>query len=209
MYFTDDPTSRRWEREMQGVPNFGRREVWEKCESCESCINFDKGFNTCWKAKCPDISKKVILSRVSTDELIRTVLHNYQYVPFKNRINEILLNFKGNLKFRDEEHRKCFEKAITDVPKNNKELLAAIYVLTIRPHIFNGIIHTPSGFISLIPDLHHKDRVLICLANAINAGKKPVPLQGVSETANLSDREFICVCNALLIKTLGLAVIRR
>ena len=209
MYFTDDPTSRRWEREMQGVPNFGRREVWEKCESCESCINFDKGFNTCWKAKCPDISKKITQSQVTTAELIKTVLHRYLYYPFNERIKTILLNFKGDLRFKDESHKKSFNEAVKAVSKSDKELIAAIYILTIRPHIYESIVSTSKGFISLISDICYKDRVMISLANAIRTGVKPLPLQGVSDNSFVSEREFICICNALLIKTLGLAVVRR
>ncbi len=208
MYFTSDPSLQRLEKEMQGVPNFGRREVWEKCESCESCVNFEKSFSTCRKAKCPDISKKIAKSQVTTAELIKTVLHRYLYYPFNERIKAILLNFKGDLRFKDEAHKKCFNEAVKAVSKSDKELLAAIYLLTIRPQIFESIVHTPKGFISLISDLSYRDRVLISLANAIRTGVKPLPLRGVSDNSYVSDREFICVCNALLIKSLGLAVVR-
>ncbi|MCQ4022869.1 hypothetical protein [Ruminococcus sp. zg-924] len=209
MYFTDTENLRRYEREMKKVPNFDRKEIWEHCDSCIDCKNYEFKLEDCVTAYCPYIKRKIRSNFVVTMDMVRTFLSDNAYIPFSNRVAYMLIKYKGNKLFLNKEHKVAFEQTITGIPEDDYNHVACMYVLALRPHIREHTVHTSKGYVCMSSDIKPKDKVLINFANDLYLGTKKLYLKEISYHRNVSDSEFIYICNAILIRRFGIVVIKR
>lgn len=209
MYFTDTENLRRYEREMKKVPNFDRKEIWEHCDSCKDCKYYQSKLEDCVTAHCPYIKRKIRSNFLVTRDMVETFLSDNAYIPFSNRVADMLIKYKGNKLYFNNEHKVAFEQAITEIPEDDYNHLACMYVLTLRPCIREHTVHTSNGYICMSSDIKSKDKVLINFANDLYLGTKKLSLKEISYHRNVSDSEFIYICNAILIRRFGIAVIKR
>lgn len=116
MYFTDTENLRRYEREMKKVPNFDRKEIWEYCDSCKDCKYYKSKLEDCVIIHCPYIKRKIRFNLVVTMDMVETFLFDNSYIPFSNRVADMLTKYKGNKLYFNHEHKVAFEQAITEIP---------------------------------------------------------------------------------------------
>ena len=67
--------------------------------------------------------------------------------------------------------------------------------------------HCP--YLCMSSETEQKDRVLVSFANDIYRSTTRLSLKEISFRRNISDKEFYYVCNAILIRRFGLAVIKK
>ena len=209
MYFTDNKKLQRFEHDMKLVPNFERKEIWEYGDSCRECKNYDSKIVSCMQAHCPYLKRKIRSNAVSTRDLVETFLADNAYIPFSHRVIDMLAKYRGNKLFISKWHKAAFEKATAEVPSDDYNRLACLYVLTIRPQISEYIVHTSNGYVCLSSNLIPKDMVLINFANDLYLGRKQISLKEISYRKYVSDKEFFYICNAILIRRFGTAVIKK
>ena len=209
MYFTDNKKLQRFERDMKIIPNFERKEVWEYADSCKECRNCDSKLDSCMEGHCPYIKRKIRSNAILTRDLVEAFLLDHPYIPFAHRVIDMLAKYKGNKLFFNKAHKAAFEAAIEEIPEDDYNHLACVYALTIRPHIWEHAVHTSQGYFCMTSGLEPRDRVLISFANNIYLGTKRVSLKEISFRRNICDKEFYYICNALLIRRFGTAVIKK
>ena len=209
MYFTDSKRLQRFERDMRLIPNFERKEVWEYSDSCSGCRNCNSKLDSCVEAHCPYIKRKIQSQSVYTRDLVEAFLLDHPYIPFAHRVIDMLAKYKGNKLFFNKAHRAAFEAAIREIPEDDFNHLACIYVLTIRPLIWEHSVHSSQGYFCMASDLEPRDRVLIAFANDLYLGTGRISLKEISFRRNICDKEFYYICNALLIRRFGTAVIKK
>lgn len=209
MYFTENKELQRFERDMKVVPNFERKEVWEFANSCSECRNCDCKLDSCVEAHCPYIKRKIQSNAIITRDLVETFLLDNRYIPFAHRVINILAKYKGNKLFCSKAHKAAFEAAMQDINEDDFNHIACVYTLTIRPNIWDHAVHTSQGYFFMTSDLEPKDRVLIDFANDLYLGTKRLSLKEISFRRNICDKEFFYICNAILIRRFGTAVIKK
>ena len=209
MYFTDDKKLQRFEREMKIVPNFERKELWEFAESCSDCKNYGCKLESCMEAHCPYIKRKIRSNSIITRDLVETFLVDNPYIPFAHRVINMLAKYKGNKLFYNKAHKAAFEAAMNEINDDDYDHIACVYVLTIRPDIWEHCVHSSQGYLCMSAEIEQKDRVLVSFANEIYRSTTRLSLKEISFRRNISDKEFYYVCNAILIRRFGLAVIKK
>ena len=209
MYFTDNKKLQRFEHDMKIVPNFERKEVWEYADSCKECRNCNSKLDSCMEAHCPYIKRKIRSNTILTRDLVEAFLLDHPYIPFAHRVINMLSKYKGNKLFYNKAHKAAFEAAIEEIPEDDHNHLACVYALTIRPNIWEHAVHTSQGYFCMASDLEPRDRVLITFANDLYLGTGRISLKEISFRRNICDKEFYYICNALLIRRFGTAVIKK
>lgn len=209
LYFADEKL-RGYERDMKVIPNFGKREAWEEKGHCSDCVKHDFSFRACVECKCPYLSRKMEEYSVTTKHLMETLMVRITYIPFKNRVNEVLSHFYGNKLYINSAHLVLFRNALTrsKVRKNDYGRIAAMYVLTMVPDAWSEMVWTIKGFICQRSSRNIKEKAIMKFANQLFAGKGKPDLFAVSKKELFSDDEFICLCNALMISRYGTSVIK-
>lgn len=167
MYFTDDKKLQRFEREMKIVPNFERKEVWEYADSCNECKNYECKLESCMEAHCPYLKRKIRSNSIITRDLVETFLVDNPYIPFAHRVINMLAKYKGNKLFYNKAHKAAFEAAMNEINDDDYDHIACVYVLTIRPDIWEHCVHTSQGYLCMSAEIEQKDRVLVSFANEI------------------------------------------
>ena len=209
MYFTDNKKLQRFEHDMKIVPNFERKEIWEYGDSCRECKNYKSKLTECMAVHCPYLKRKIRSNAVLTRDMVETFLTDNAYIPFSHRVIDMLAKYKGNKLFISKWHKSAFERAAAKVQEDDYNHLACLYVLTLRPQISEYIQHTSNGYVCMSSNLIPKDMVLIKFANDLYLGTKKLSLKEISYRKNVSDKEFFYICNAILIRRFGTAVIKR
>ena len=209
LYFADEKL-RGYERDMKEIPNFGKREVCETKDHCYDCVKHDYSFRACVECKCPYIARKMEEYSVTTRHLIETLMTRITYIPFNNRVIEVLSLFYGNKLYINSTHLVLFRNALTKsgVKKNDYGRIAAMYVLTMVPDAWSEMFWTFKGFICRRSSRNIKEKAIMKFANQLYKGKKKPDLSAVSDKSLFSDDEFICLCNALMISRYGTSVIK-
>ena len=209
LYFADEKLHG-YERDMKVVPNFGKREVWERKDHCSDCVKHDFSFRACVECKCPYLSRKMEEYSVTTKHLMETLMTRITYIPFNNRVKEALSHFYGNKLYINSTHLVLFRNALTrsEVKKNDYGRIAAMYVLTMVPDAWSEMVWTIKGFICQRSSRNNKEKAIMKFANQLFAGKGKPDLCAVSKKELFSDDEFICLCNALMISRYGTSVIK-
>ena len=209
MYFTENKELQRFEREMKIVPNFERKEVWEFADSCNECKNYECKLESCMEAHCPYLKRKICSNSIITRDLVETFLLDHPYIPFAHRVIDMLAKYKGNKLFYNKAHKSAFEAAMSEINDDDYDHIACVYVLTIRPDIWEHCVHTSQGYLCMSAEIEQKDRVLVSFANDIYRSTTRLSLKEISFRRNISDKEFYYICNAILIRRFGLAVIKK
>ncbi|MEE0874949.1 MAG: hypothetical protein UIH27_15985 [Ruminococcus sp.] len=209
MYFTENKELQRFEREMKIVPNFERKEVWEYADSCNECKNYKCKLEGCMEAHCPYLMRKIRSNSIITRDLVETFLLDHPYIPFAHRVIDMLAKYKGNKLFYNKAHKAAFEAAMNEINDDDYDHIACVYALTIRPDIWEHCVHTSQGYLCMSAEIEQKDRVLISFANDIYRSTTRLSLKEISFRRNISDKEFYYICNAILIRRFGLAVIKK
>lgn len=209
MYFTDNKKLQRFEHDMKIVPNFERKEVWEYADSCKECRNCNSKLDCCMEAHCPYIKRKIRSNAILTRDLVEAFLLDHPYIPFAHRVINMLAKYKGNKLFYNKAHKAAFEAAMNEINDDDYDHIACVYVLTIRPDIWEHCVHTSQGYLCMSAEIEQKDRVLVSFANEIYRSTTRLSLKEISFRRNISDKEFYYVCNAILIRRFGLAVIKK
>lgn len=210
MYFTSNKLHK-YEKEMKIVPGFGNREPWEGKRRCADCRNNDFSLRTCIKCDCPYLARKMAsYNAVTTAQLFSAFLCNITYTPFHKRLRTLLNHFKGNKLYISEEHLKLFRYAciMSKVSKKNYNMIAAMYVLTMYPDLWEEMVLARNGFFCQRSTRNKKEKSVIRFANELFNGKPKINLSAVSDVKNFADEEFICFCNALLIMRFGAAAVK-
>ena len=99
MYFTDNKKLQRFERDMKLVPNFERKEIWENCQSCRDCKNYESKLECCMDVHCPYLKRKIRSNAVLTRDMVETFLVDNPYIPFSHRVIDMLAKYKENKLF--------------------------------------------------------------------------------------------------------------
>ena len=172
MYFTDDKKLQRFEREMKIVPNFERKDVWEYADSCNECKNYECKLESCMEAHCPYLKRKIRSNSIVTRDLVETFLLDHPYIPFAHRVIDMLAKYKGNKLFCSKAHKSAFEAAMSEINYDDYDHIACVYVLTIRPDIWEHCVHTSQGYLCMSAEIEQKDRVIYLISKwaAIQAG---------------------------------------
>lgn len=142
-------------------------------------------------------------------DLVETFLLDHPYIPFAHRVIDMLAKYKGNKLFYNNAHKAAFEAAMSEINDDDYDHIACVYVLTIRPDIWEHCVHTSQGYLCMSAEIEQKDRVLVSFANEIYRSTTKLSLKEISFRRNVSDKEFYYVCNAILIRRFGLAVIKK
>ena len=98
---------------------------------------------------------------------------------------------------------------MNEINDDDYDHIACVYVLTIRPDIWEHCVHTSQGYLCMSAEIEQKDRALVSFANDIYRSTTRLSLKEISFRRNISDKEFYYICNAILIRRFGLAVIKK
>ena len=209
MFFADE-SLRGYEYNMKVIPNFGKRGVWEGKEFCNDCKKYDHSFKACVDSNCPYIVRKMEAYSVTTKHLMQTLLSRITYVPFNNRLYEVLNHFYGNKLYLSTTHLVLFRNALikSKIKKEDYGRIAAMYVLTMVPDTWAEMVLGIKGFICQRSTHDRKEKMIMKYANQLFAGNGRPDLSAISNESLFSDAEFICLCNALMISRYGTSVIK-
>ena len=161
------------------------------------------------EAYCPYLKRKICSNSIITRDLVETFLLDHPYIPFAHRVIDMLAKYKGNKLFYNKAHKAAFEAAMSEINDDDYDHIACVYVLTIRPDIWEHCVHTSQGYLCMSAEIEQKDRVLVSFANDIYCSITRLSLKEISFRRNISDKEFYYICNAILIRRFGLAVIKK
>lgn len=208
MYFTDSNEMHKFEREMRGVPFFGKRMPWDDIESCRECRNYNSQIRDCMDEHCPYLKRKLRSNSVVTKDMFETFLLSISYEPFNTRLKATLEHMKGNKLFLNKPHRVAFLDAVSNSDVDDYNYLAGIYILTMYPQLWKNFKQN-NYCIRLNANLiDERLRTIIRFNKQILAGEKYLTLRYISDEDFVSDREFIYLCNAILVRRFGVVVLK-
>lgn len=194
---------------MRKVPGFEQKEFWDYADSCEDCRNHEASVQSCINVCCPYLTRKFLTESVTTYELFWTFLRGIKYSPFNLRLDAAMGTFEGNRTFLDNNHLKRFNGMIKKSTRYTNSKLSILYVFAMYPHIQNITVKSAGGTYLPIGKSHDsKTEMLIDFINELASNRRTVSLKGISTCKEISVREFICLCNAVLIKRFGLSVVK-
>ena len=210
MYFTKTKELRKYEKMMKETPDIGRKRFEEETPACSHCVYKDYPMINCRNRRCCHIAERAMNTKRTTEEWLVQGLSQITYGPFAARLKSVLESFSGNRRYYHEWHELAFKSAAYRYGLNNSMhgKLACIYALSIQPELMKKVYVLSDRVIPFNAKLNFKEKKTLEFANQLLDPTTKLQLGWVSNGLMFSDAEFICLCNAILIRDYGISVIR-
>lgn len=210
MYFTKSYHLKKYEKMMKETPDIGSKRVEEDMPACSRCPYKDLPIIKCRNRRCCHITERAKNTGRTTYEWLKGGLSQITYVPFAERLRSVLETFNGNRRYYHEWHELGFKSAVNRYFINNSQnsKLACVYALSIQPELMRKVYVLSDRVIPFNAKLNFKEKAILNFANQLMDPKAKLQLSWVSNDLMFTDAEFICLCNAILIRDYGISVIR-
>lgn len=210
MYFTKTRELNKYEKMMKRTPDIGSKRSEEDMPSCTKCLNKDLPIIRCRNCRCRNIAARAWNTGRTTKEWLERGLTQITYVPFAERLKSVLASFSGNRRYFHNWHELAFKSAVNHYSLRDDQVgkLAGVYVLSIQPELMQKVYVLSDRIIPFNAKLTFKEKKTLEFANQLLDPKAKLQLGWVSNDLMFSEAEFICLCNAILIRDYGMAVIR-
>lgn len=208
MYFTDSDDLHRFEKDMRSIPFFGVRKAWDYIDDCTECRKYNFPIRDCVNEHCPYLKRKIRSNAVTAKDLFETFLLSIPYGAFKKRVRYVLSHMTDNKFFVDRNHKAVFLNKIADSDIDDNNYIAGIYILTMYPLFFDFKVFNNLYEDKITKIDNKKLKALARFATEIFSGDKFLDLKDISDRKLVVDDEFICLCNAILIRKFGVSVLK-
>lgn len=208
MYFTDSDNLHRFEKDMISIPFFGVRKAWDYIDDCTEWRKYHSPIRDCMDEHCPYLKSKIRSDIVTTKDLFEAILLSIPYGAFKKRVRYVLSHMTDNKFFVDRKHKSVFLNKIADSDIDDNNYIAGIYILTMYPLFFDFKVFDNLDEDKITKIDNKKLKVLARFATEIFSGDKFLDLKDISDRKLVVDDEFICLCNAILIRRFGVSVLK-
>lgn len=210
MYFTKTKELRKYEKMMKRTPDIGSKRAEEDMPACTKCFHKEDPIIKCRNCRCCNIAERAWKTRRTTEEWLKGGLSQITYVPFAERLQSVLESFNGNRRYFHEWHELAFKSAVYRYSFRNEQQnkLACVYALSIQPDLMRKVYVLSDRVIPFNSKLTFKEKAMVNFANQLINPNAKLHLGWVSNDLMFTDAEFICLCNSILIRDYGMAVIR-
>ena len=201
MYFSDDPEDRKYEKLMR-LPPYHRSRGY-------GVYVFDRRKPT------------IILCGVETPiedtplailllETAKAIGNAALYVRISNYLLECE---ESTMVFKNQIHQALFERAMLDLRNRNHAFVAAVYLLTASPWLWQRMYGRVTDEIICFKDVRmsgcsEMQYTLFCCAKDIYVGTKHVGVRDLADPTVVPPEIFGVICNALAIARYGLLALK-
>lgn len=155
-----------------------------------------------------DENKNISEGKESMQDVLDVLVKDTDYSPISKRLGKYLENNHREIKsFENTFHKQHFSKLITNEDFSDRELIAALYLLTaedktwraVREHVSRSGIKY--DLVSPIPS--DEGYTLFKLAQDITDGEKHITLRDIADCRVLTSQMFLLICKAIAISLYG------
>lgn len=226
MLYTEPLSFRELDRLMRSVPNFAPRshgivlirkqEYTAKDCDCRYCSHYSgRGRKTgCALDRCDCVTERIIAGAATYRETVIETMSAIRHPPLVRRINQLLKESEETpMNYRNEKHRIVFAETIKHMKRNNKALMAALYLLTadfilwrcVKYAVVNNVICFEQV---RLRGTNTNSYPLFCAAKDLYLGTKHLTVSDLADAELIAPKVFTLICNAMAIRRFGLGAIQ-
>ena len=225
MLYTEHLSFRELDRLMRSVPNFAprshgivlirKREYTAKDCDCRYCPHYSGRRKTaCALDRCDCVAERIIAGAATYRETIAETMSVIRHAPLVRRINQLLKESEETpMNYRNEKHRIVFAETIKHMNRNNKALMAALYLLAADSMLWRCVKYAVVNNVICFEQVRLRGTntnsyPLFCAAKDLYLGTKHLTVSDLADAELIPPKVFALICNAMAIRRFGLGAIQ-
>lgn len=222
MLFTESQYERTLEKVMMSIPNFKSRghgmvilsrfEYTAGIHGCRNCT--ERIGKKCRHTVCVYLTERMEAGAIPFSELLNTALSEVKSRDFRLRLNRYMVENEGKpMIYRGDDHKKLFEKAVSERNIQSADFLAALYLLTADNRLWekakNFVSRTAVDFSGIrLGDGSVEAYALFMAAKDLYSGTNHITISDLADEAIIGHKVFTVVCNAMTFRRYGLTALK-